>query len=169
MKETPHESRYVLYNARTLFSEGSHEEAKELFKKVLSFEDLGIADKAFIYRSLSICDKKNTVHYLKKCIETDPQRREGYVLLAAYYFRKNKWGTVYKYAKLATDITKKKLDMSTDNFAWGYLPYNLLAVGRNNKNIFKKKLQMNLTSIVSLHFDLFGEVKNSNSEDNISI
>jgi len=169
MKEDPHSSRYVMYHARTLMNNGNHLEAKKLFENLLTFKDLSSGDRSFIYRSLSIYDKSKTVYFLKKCIEADTTRREGYVLLASYYFGKKRWNKVYKYAKLATEITKKRLDMATDNFAWGYLPYNLLAVGRNNKNIFKKKLGMKLASPISLYFDLFGEVKNTQSEDKISI
>ena len=56
--------------------------------------------------------------YFKKAIESDPNRREGYVLLSTYYFKKKRWSKAYKNAEQALKITKKILDVGTDNFAF---------------------------------------------------
>jgi Tfp pilus assembly protein PilF len=157
LKETPYNVRYNLYHARILMTNGDKANAELYFKKALDCYDATAGDKSLAYRSLAMM-QENPISNLKKCIKADPLRREGYVLMSIYYFQKKRWGKAYKNAREALKITKKILDVATDNFAWGHLPYNLLAASRNNRNPFKKKLMMHPMSMLAMNLDLFGEV-----------
>ena len=90
--------------------------------------------------------------------------REPIVTLAIYYFLKQRWEDCEKYCEMALEIKQRLTDHNYGDFAWRYLPSNMLYVSRHNKKLDKKSktykkdtLKMNPLSSISSNFELFTE------------
>jgi glycosyltransferase involved in cell wall biosynthesis len=167
LDEDPTSDRYQLYYARTLvhFGEDKKEAARELKKfikmpkKVTSPSDVTAA-----YIMLSAIEKRNAEKYLLKAIDYYDQIREPIVTLAVHYFLKEEWEKCEEYCEKALKITQKVTDHNYADFAWRYLPTNMLYVSRHNKKLDKSSvtynddtLKMNPLSLISSNFELFTE------------
>jgi len=99
-------------------------------------------------------DKRYWV-YKYECLVT----RDYYVDSAIVEFNRGHLRRARKFAKKAMEITTRKLDMSYQEYVWGYLMKNMLYVCNHNlkfKNR-KHKLAFNVSTITSSSFDLFKE------------
>jgi Tfp pilus assembly protein PilF len=50
------------------------------------------------------------------------------VKLAMYYFDRSNWDAATTWARKAVSITEKPLDYLAKEYAWGSIPYDILAV-----------------------------------------
>jgi hypothetical protein len=57
-----------------------------------------------------------------------PGRREALVELAQHFYSLESWASCLHYAKKALDIEEKPLDYLCEDFAWGFLPWDLAAI-----------------------------------------
>jgi tetratricopeptide (TPR) repeat protein len=90
------------------------------------------AERAAAYRFLAKCDPENKEAHLKSSIQEDSGRRESYVDLAMYYYEQRNWAECYLFAEKALNIAAKPLDYLCEEFAWGYLPYDLASISSWN-------------------------------------
>jgi tetratricopeptide (TPR) repeat protein len=109
-------------------------------------------ERAAAMRILSESDPENRERLLIAAHLEDPERREALVSLAQYYYEHQSWEACFDYAKLALEIESKPLDYLCEEFAWGYLPYDLAAISAYNlgltdeaKSYGQKALRMNPT------------------------
>jgi glycosyltransferase involved in cell wall biosynthesis len=163
-KETKHISRYWVYQFNMLASSGEFKKAKDLiyeyFNKFKS--ETSIHQLAATYKLLSFCEAEKEESHLLMAHKICPERREYIVSLAAYYFKKDKFKKAKKYAEMALTITTRQLDQFYGEYAWGYLPKNIIYVCKHNLKLNKwskkyneNKLNLNVDSLIASSFDLY--------------
>ena len=129
IKEDPNDDRNAFYYARELYFHRIYDEAKSEFLRHLSLPSATWApERAASYRYLAKCDPENAETYLLKAVDEAPSRREALVDLANLYYQKAMWNECYKYSIRALAIKDKPLEYLCEDFAWGYLPYDLAAI-----------------------------------------
>jgi tetratricopeptide (TPR) repeat protein len=80
-------------------------------------------------RYLAKVDTENAKDWLLKAIAESPGRRESLVEMAGWGYQHKQWAICLQYADMALKITDKPLDYLCEEFAWGFLPYDLAALG----------------------------------------
>lgn len=151
VQEDPLDDRNAFYLAREYFFYGMIDKAAEEFKRHLSLpKALWPAERAASMRFLAKCEPQNAEVHLHAAIAEDSNRREARVELANYYYVKQNWEQCYTFALSALKITEKPLDYLCEEFAWGWLPYDLAAIsayylGKNKEALKygKKALELN--------------------------
>jgi len=129
VKEDPLDDRNSYYFARELFFNNQFERAATEFKRHLSLERATWApERAASYRYLAKCDLANREDWLIKAHTEAPDRREALVELALHYYSVESWASCFHFARRALTIESKPLDYLCEDFAWGYLPYDLAAI-----------------------------------------
>lgn len=155
--EEPDSNRYQLYYAKSLVQSDPEQAVKE-FKKYIAMDNKDVlrTDICASYITLSILEpKKSNVHLLAALKSW--YAREPLVSLAVYYFNRGQWRKSKKYCEKALKITQRTTDHGYLEFAWGYLPKNMLHVCNHNvkfKNR-KNKMSLNIQGMASSKFDLF--------------
>ena len=158
LDEDPTSDRYQMYYAKSLLSQERIDEAIVAFKKFIVMQK-SITEPTHIassYTTLSFLEPKKKKSYLKKATKVW-YSREPLILLAIYYFSKGKWRQARKYCNKTLAITQRVTDPNYLEYAWGYLPKNMLYVCNHNlkfKNR-KNKMTLNVNSLTSSNFDLF--------------
>lgn len=133
VEENPNDDRNVFYYARELYFYGMYEEALAHFDKHLSLPSATWRpERAASYRFMAKCDPRSAEMYLTKAVEEAPDRRESVVELANLYYAQADWAKCYDAAKFALEIKNKPLDYLCEDFAWGALPHDLLAISAYN-------------------------------------
>jgi len=157
LDEEPDNARYQLYYAKSLV-ESDVKESARAFKKYLIMDSKNRLDTdiclSYIY--LARLEPSNTKKYLKSAIKSW-YAREPLINLAIYYFNKKRWKKAAKYCKKTLEITQRTTDHNYMEYAWNYLPKNMLYVSEHNSKFKnrKDKMSLNLHSLISSNFDLF--------------
>lgn len=142
VKEDPIDDRNAFYYARELFFSQNYTQAFKEFKRYLSLPTARWdAERSAALRYMAKCSiGKDREKYLLAAKKEAPNRREPYVDLALFYFDKNDWKNCLKYAKEATKISDKPLEYLCEEFAWGSIPYDLVAVSSYYLGYFKQAI-----------------------------
>jgi glycosyltransferase involved in cell wall biosynthesis len=174
LAEDPESKRYHFYEAMQLRQINKKESIK-VFKKMLKLKgekDLDLVTGALC--ELAKLEINKFEYWVQKAIDFSPQRREPLVMLAAYALENEDWQKAYDNSMAAVNIVKKYYGLTTGEFAWGHLPYNILAVARNNKDLDKDsetynqdKLSLPNSLIICENFDLFGELARQTEQDSM--
>lgn len=149
--ERPEDDRNAYYYARELFFHGMYGEAAKEFRRHLSLPNaVWPPERAASMRYLAKIEPENREKWLLDAIAQSPGRRESLVELAQLYYERQNWPESLKFAKIALDIEEKPLDYLCEDFAWGYLPWDLAAISsyyigdKENALIYgKKALELN--------------------------
>jgi glycosyltransferase involved in cell wall biosynthesis len=130
VKEDPWDDRNAHYYARELFFNGKFKEAFREFKRHISLPSATWApERAASMRYMAKCSVgKEREKWLKAAIKEAPDRREAMVDLALYYYDEMSWKDCYNTAKKSIRISQKPLEYLVEDFAWGYLPFDLIAI-----------------------------------------
>jgi glycosyltransferase involved in cell wall biosynthesis len=129
VKEDPSDDRNAYYFARELFFNNMHDRAAEEFKRHLSLpRAVWGPERASSHRYLAKCEPQNAEQHLLNAI-SESARREAFVELADHYHKNKNWIKTLEYAEKALEIKEKPLDYLCEAFAWGWLPYDLAALG----------------------------------------
>jgi Tfp pilus assembly protein PilF len=114
---------------------GRNEEAAAEFKRHLSLSRaVWKAERAASMLYLAEVEPFKAEQWLLDAHREDPNRREPMVKLAMHYFQRNNWDAAITWARKAVSITEKPLDYLAKEYAWGSIPYDILAV-----SYYKKK------------------------------
>jgi glycosyltransferase involved in cell wall biosynthesis len=133
VREDPNDDRNAYYYARELFFYGQYEKAMEEFRRYLELPTARWgAERAAAYRYLAKCQPLLGDMYLLSAINEDQSRRESYVSLAQWYYENQQWEWCKDYALAALNIKEKPLDYLCEDYAWGALPHDLLAIAEYN-------------------------------------
>jgi len=134
VEEDPEDDRNAFYYARELFFHSDYENAAKEFKRHLSLpRAVWKPERAASMRYLSKIEDKEG--WLLKAIAECPNRREALVEIAQYYYETQQFELCYAYAKRALTIKKRPLEYLCEEFAWGYVPYDLAAIAAYNIGI----------------------------------
>jgi glycosyltransferase involved in cell wall biosynthesis len=129
VEEEPHNDRNAYYYARELFFYARYEEAAKEFKRHLSLPSATwLAERASSLRYLAKCEPNMARHYLAEAVSITKERREARVELAQLGYNEKDWELCYNQATQAIAIENKPLDYLCEEFAWGWLPYDLAAI-----------------------------------------
>ena len=127
--EAPDSDRAAYYYARELYFNGRLDEAAAEFKRHLSLPSATWGpERASSLRHLAKCEPVLAVGHLLAAIQEAPHLREARVELAKVYYSTQNWDQCFEHASLATDIVEKPLDYFCEEFAWGFLPWDLAAI-----------------------------------------
>jgi glycosyltransferase involved in cell wall biosynthesis len=131
--EAPESDRAAYYYARELYFHGLIDSAAEEFKRHLALPTATWGpERASSLRHLAKCEPNLAEKYLLLAVAEAPHLREARVELAQLYYTKGYWEQCFEHAQLATDIAEKPLDYFCEEFAWGWLPYDLVAIAAYN-------------------------------------
>jgi len=134
VEEDPDDDRNAHYYARDLMFAGRNEEAAKEFKRHLSLpRAVWKAERAASMLYLAEVEPWNSEKWLLDAHREDPNRREPMVKLAMHYFDRNNWDAAITWARKAVSITEKPLDYLAKEYAWGSIPYDILAVSYYKK------------------------------------
>lgn len=129
VQEDPNDDRNAYYYARELFFYRNYEEAAREFKRHLALpKAVWAPERAASMRYLAKIEPENRFDWLQKAIDQAPGRREALVEYAQYLYENQDWATCYEVALDALAIKSKPLDFLCEDFAWGYLPWDLAAI-----------------------------------------
>lgn len=142
VKEDPWDDRNAYYYARELFFAQQYAKAFKEFKKYLALPTARWnAERSAALRYMAKClGDKDREKYLLLAKNEAPERREPLVDLALFYFDKNDWKNCLKYSKAATKISDKPLEYLCEEFAWGSIPYDLVAVSSYYLGYYKQAI-----------------------------
>ena len=127
VKEDPHDDRNQFYLAREYFFNGQYGLAQYHFGQHLHLSQWN-PERAASHRYLAKMRPDAAEFHLYRAIAEDPTRRESWVELQKVYYQKQDWASCYYTGKMALRITEKPLDYLCEAEAWGWLPYDLLAI-----------------------------------------
>jgi glycosyltransferase involved in cell wall biosynthesis len=127
--EDPYDDRNAYYYARELFFYRQYDEAAKEFKRHLELPTATWApERAASMRYLAKIDLDNREDWLMKAYMQAPGRREPLVELAQHFYQLESWASCLHFARKALEIDEKPLDFLCEDFAWGYLPWDLAAI-----------------------------------------
>lgn len=128
-EEDPQDDRNAFYYARELFFYRQYEEAAKEFKRHLSLPTATWApERAASMRYLAKIELDNREFWLIKAHTEAPWRREPLVELSQHFYNTESWASCLHFAEKALKIEEKPLDYLCEDFAWGYLPWDLAAI-----------------------------------------
>lgn len=142
VKEDPFDDRNAYYYARELFFNNQFKKAFQAFKKHLSLPSATWKpERSSSMRYMAKCVVgEERESWLKKAVQETPDRREPLVDLALFYYENNQWKDVLNYAKKALRISEKPLEYLCEEFAWGSIPVDLVAVSSYHLGDYKQAL-----------------------------
>ena len=148
VREDPKDDRNAFYYARELFFYGQNEVATKEFIRYLELPNARWgAERSAAYRYLAKCNPNFADQYLVGAIREAPERREAYVEMAKWYYNNGQWESCYHYAKNAILIREKPLDYLCEDFAWGALPHDLLAISAYNLGKIEEAIEHTRSAI----------------------
>jgi len=159
-EENKEDKRYWVYKYECLVAEDVNKARETIFEYLKKFKnDLSNEELAKAYRTIFLTNSVKYYKLLKKARRLVPYTRDYYVDSAIVEFNRGHLRRARKFAKKAMQITTRKLDMSYQEYVWGYLMKNMLYVCNYNLkfNNRKHKLAFNVSTITSSSFDLFKE------------
>lgn len=131
--EDPYDDRNTFYYARELYFYGQYEEAAIEFQRHLELpKAVWAPERAASMRYLAKCQPSQARYWLERAIAESPGRRESLVELSQYFYNQADWQNCYWRAIDAIAVEEKPLDYLCEEFAWGYLPYDLAAISAWN-------------------------------------
>jgi glycosyltransferase involved in cell wall biosynthesis len=142
IQEDPLDDRNAYYYARELFFNQKYLEALKEFKRYLSLPTATWkAERSSAMRYVSKClGGEQKEKWLKLSVKEAPGRREPLVDLSLFYFDQRNWKDCLRYSKEATKIVDKPLEYLCEDFAWGSIPYDLVAVSSYNLKYYRQAL-----------------------------
>jgi glycosyltransferase involved in cell wall biosynthesis len=127
VEEDPLDDRNAFYYARELFFNKRFDEAKSEFRRHLSLPTaLWPAERARSMRYLA--ELEDSEAWLFKALAEAPERREGWVDLAKYYYTRSAWEGCLWASQRALQIKVKPLEYLCEEFAWGFAAYDYAAI-----------------------------------------
>jgi len=163
------DARNLYYLAREYFGHKHLPEAKETLERYLKVSQFP-AEKSFAMRMMAKCDQENEEEWLLQAMETFATR-ESILALANYYYKNQRWEECHLVALRSLQAKERNTGFLTEEWAWGHMPYDLIAVSawrlgkykeayeygkkalqiapnneqlKNNLDIFKEKLDANV-------------------------
>ena len=129
VKEDPEDDRNAFYYARELYFRGNYREASKEFKRHLNLKKAVWApERAASMRYLAKVEPEKREEWLIKAHMESPNRREALVELAQHLYEQGSWASCNHFSRKALLIEEKPLDYLCEDFAWGYLPWDLAAI-----------------------------------------
>ena len=136
VKEAPEDDRNAHYLGREYFFHGRYDDAIAELKRHLSLPSSVWKDeRAASMRYLSRCylikgDMREGEKWILRAVAEAEYLREPWVDAAQFYVRTKRWHGAAFCALRALEITKRSMSYINEPAAWGYAPYDCLAVAQ---------------------------------------
>jgi glycosyltransferase involved in cell wall biosynthesis len=146
VKEEPDDDRSTHYLGREYMFYNMNEQAIETLKRHLelpkaTWAEERAASMRFISRCLINLGKlQEAVTWAHKACVEDPHDREPWVELARAAYKVNDHVTVLFACKKALAIPSRPMSYICEPFAWGYQPYDYLAIAAYNLKYYQEAL-----------------------------
>lgn len=140
VREEPDDERNAYYLGREYVFAGEHEQASAALRRFLDLPTATWAPeraRAMVY--LAEVEASETWN-LRAVVEA-PGRREPWVALAKHFYRQGDWPGCLWAAQRALDIHEKPMDYLNEEWAWGYEPWDLMAIAYYRLGLFQKALE----------------------------
>lgn len=124
--EDPTSPRNLYYYGRELYFNKEYLPAKRVFEEYMKYSNFP-AEKAYALRYLAQCDPNNAEKHIKESIKI-LYCRESVLALANHYYKKGQWKLCKKTALEAIEIKEKLNDFMTEEWAYGHMAYDLVAI-----------------------------------------
>lgn len=137
VEEEPNDDRNQFYLGREYFYHKDIGNSIYHLKKHLDLSKWA-PERAASLRMIYQMEKD--VSYLYQAFAEDPCRRENLLALSMHYYNLKDWRKCSFFAEACVSIDEKPLDYLCEADAWGYLPWDLLAISSwnmGNKEIAK--------------------------------
>jgi len=129
--EDPMNDRNAYYYARELFFNYQYGKAIKEFKRHLSLPTaVWKPERAASMRYIAKCseDEKEKEKWFQQAVKECPERREAYVELGQLYYKEGKFAECVTVCKKALAIQTRPMEYLCEEFAWGSVPWDLIAV-----------------------------------------
>lgn len=131
--EDPYDDRNAFYYARELFFYNRYEEAAREFKRHLELpRAVWPPERAASMRYLAKIETHKAEEWLTAAVAQAPGRREPLVELAKLHYENARWSESLASAEMALTVVEKPLEYLCEDWAWGWLPYDLAAIAAHN-------------------------------------
>lgn len=139
VEEDLNDDRNAYYYARELYFHREYKEATEQFKRHLGLPTAVWApERAASMRYLAKLEPDQKEEWLVKAHMEAPWRREALIELAHHLYETQSWSQCLYYAEKALEIKEKPMDYLCEDFAWGYLPWDLAAISAYRTENYNK-------------------------------
>jgi glycosyltransferase involved in cell wall biosynthesis len=144
VKENP-DARNLYYLGREYFNFKRPAEALENFKKYLELSVFP-EERSYACRLMAKCDEANAEEHLIKSTE-EHSSRESLMALANHYYMTKQWDECLLVSKRALDYTVKPVTFLSENWAWGHMAYDLIAISSWQLNDFPTALEYGMKAL----------------------
>lgn len=130
------DARNLYYLGRELFFRQAYEDCAKVLKEYIKVSNFP-AEKSFALRMLAKCEPDQAEEWLLKATEAC-QTREAVLALANHYYTQKQWKECNYTAKLALTKTEKVTGFLSEEWAWGHMADDLVAVSAWQLGDFKE-------------------------------
>lgn len=127
VEEEPNNDRNQFYLAREYYFDGQLDKAVDHFHEHLVLSTWG-AERSASLRYLAKIEHWKAQEYLTRACSEAPGRREPWLELANYYHKLSMWQACRDACFNALAVEEKPLDYLCEDWAWGELAYDLMAL-----------------------------------------
>jgi tetratricopeptide (TPR) repeat protein len=127
VEEEPNDDRNQFYLAREYYFHGQLDKAVDHFHEHLILSTWG-AERSASLRYLAKIEHWKAQEYLTRACSEAPGRREPWLELANYYHKLSMWQACRNACFNALAVEEKPLDYLCEDWAWGELAYDLMAL-----------------------------------------
>lgn len=128
VQEDPEDDRNAFYYARELYFHSDPAAAEQFKRHLLLKRAVWKPERAASMRYLAKLEPDLREHWLLRAVAEATDRREAWVELAQHYYEQQDFESCFHAATRALRITEKPLEYLCEDFAWGPLPHDLLAI-----------------------------------------
>lgn len=125
VKENP-DARNLYYLGREYFYYKRYDEAAKVLKSYLTLSVFP-EERSAACRIIASCEPADAEDWLMKGIE-EHSNRESVLALAHHYYQTKQWDECLLVAKKALEITTKPMGFLSENWAWGHMVHDLIAI-----------------------------------------
>jgi glycosyltransferase involved in cell wall biosynthesis len=134
VKENP-DSRNLYYLGREYYYHKRFKEAASYLKQYLEVS-IFPEERSAACRTLASCEPKKAEEWLFKGTEEHPNR-ESILALANHFYQTKQWDECLLVAKKALEFNNRPISFLSENWAWGHMAYDLIAISSWQLNDFK--------------------------------
>lgn len=141
VRENP-DARNSYYLGREYYYYKRYDEAAKMLKSYLTISVFP-EERSAACRTLSACEPKMAEEWLMKGIE-EHSSRESILALANHYYQTKQWDECLLVAKQALEYSVRPMSFLSENWAWGHMADDLIAVSSWQLGDYKTALEHGL-------------------------
>jgi len=129
------DARNLYYLGREYYYYKRYDEAAKVLKSYLTLS-IFPEERSAACRTIAHCEKDKAEDWLMKGTEEHPNR-ESVLALANFYYQTQQWEECLLVAKGALGFENRPMSFLSENWAWGHMAYDLIAIASWQLGDFK--------------------------------